>query len=97
MAHEDVLVDRNDRVAWVTLNRPDRLNAMNTSLLHRLGEVIDEVAEDPGVSVMVIRGAGRACQCPARHRVCRRRHSPNCQFRQCHLGISFQWRFADRS
>jgi enoyl-CoA hydratase/carnithine racemase len=60
MAHDDVLVERNDRVAWVSLNRPERLNAMNTSLLHRLGEVIDELGEDPSVSVMVIRGSGRA-------------------------------------
>jgi enoyl-CoA hydratase len=57
---EEVLVEHDGRTAWVTLNRPERLNALNTALLGRFGEVINELGEDPGVSVVVIRGAGRA-------------------------------------
>jgi enoyl-CoA hydratase/carnithine racemase len=60
MADDEVLVERDDQVAWISLNRPDRLNAMNTRLLHRFGEVVDELGADPGISVLVIRGAGRA-------------------------------------
>jgi enoyl-CoA hydratase len=60
MADDEVLVERAGRVAWVTLNRPEQLNALNATLLHRFGEAVDELGADPGVSVLVIRGAGRA-------------------------------------
>ena len=60
MADDEVLVERNGRVAWVTLNRPQRLNALNTRLLDRFGEVIGELGDDPDTSVLIIRGAGRA-------------------------------------
>lgn len=46
-------------VATVTLNRPDRLNAMNTALLERLLVVIEQAVDDSNVGVIVIRGAGR--------------------------------------
>jgi enoyl-CoA hydratase len=60
MADDEVLVERVGRAAWITLNRPERLNALNARLLHRFGAVIDELGADPDVSVLVIRGAGRA-------------------------------------
>ncbi len=44
--HNEVLVERDGGIAWITLNRPDQLNAMNTALLHRLGEVIDDLGAD---------------------------------------------------
>jgi enoyl-CoA hydratase/carnithine racemase len=56
----EVLVERDGGIAWITLNRPDKLNAMNTALLHRLGEVIDELGADDSARVLIIRGAGRA-------------------------------------
>jgi enoyl-CoA hydratase len=60
MADDEVLVERDGRAAWITLNRPERLNALNARLLHRFGAVIEELGADPDVSVLVIRGAGRA-------------------------------------
>jgi enoyl-CoA hydratase len=55
-----VLLERRGPAAWITLNRPEKLNAMNgdvvTSLRHRLREV----ASDPEVKVVVLTGAGRA-------------------------------------
>lgn len=56
----EVLVERDGGLAWITLNRPERLNAMNTSLLRQLGEVIDELGADDSARVLIIRGAGRA-------------------------------------
>ena len=54
-----VLVERDGPVTWITLNRPERLNALNEAMLRRLDEVI--VAERSSDSrVLVIRGAGRA-------------------------------------
>jgi enoyl-CoA hydratase/carnithine racemase len=55
-----VLVERDGPVAWLTFNRPERLNALNEQLLTRFGELIDELGADSGVSVIIIRGAGRA-------------------------------------
>jgi enoyl-CoA hydratase len=47
-------------VDWVTMNRPDRLNAMNPALIEDLNRYFDAVSETPRVRVVVLRGAGRA-------------------------------------
>ncbi|WP_327745462.1 enoyl-CoA hydratase/isomerase family protein [Streptomyces europaeiscabiei] len=52
-------VDDNGRVRTITLNRPDRLNALNTSVLDALaGEVRRVAEENRGIRCLVIRGAG---------------------------------------
>lgn len=52
-----------DGVATVTLNRPERKNAWSIPMERRFFALLDEVAEDPAVRVVVITGAGRAF-CP---------------------------------
>ena len=47
-------------VALLTLNRPDRLNAMTAELVGALHARLDEVADDPGTRVVILTGAGRA-------------------------------------
>ncbi len=49
-----------DGVADVRLNRPDKLNALSPASFVRLGEVLEDVTDDPSVSVVVLRGEGRA-------------------------------------
>lgn len=56
---ETVLVRREGRVAIVTLNRPDTLNALNADIMHRLPEDLRGVAEDDAVRCVVLTGAGR--------------------------------------
>ena len=56
---ETVLLDIADRVATVTLNRPEKLNALNTELMDGLVPAIEKVAEDKEVHCVVITGAGR--------------------------------------
>ena len=57
----DLTVDNVDRVATVTLNRPDRLNAINHPGLHdELENVMLDLAADREVNAIVITGAGRA-------------------------------------
>lgn len=46
-------------IAQITLNRPDKLNAMTTELVETLHRSLDELAVDPSVRVIVLTGAGR--------------------------------------
>jgi enoyl-CoA hydratase len=56
----ELLVERSERVAWITLNRPERLNALTNDLIHGLAKIVTELGDDPAVRVLVLRGAGRA-------------------------------------
>jgi len=55
-----VLYERNGGVAVITLNRPDRLNAMTPALFQALMDRLDEARDDRQVRVVIITGAGRA-------------------------------------
>lgn len=55
----ELLVDRDGPVAWLTLNRPSRLNALTMTMLDQLTEALTEL-EHSDARVVVIRGAGRA-------------------------------------
>ena len=57
-AFKTVIYEKRDRVAWVTLNRPDKLNAYNVEMRDDLFEVLSAVHEDPEVRAMVLAGAG---------------------------------------
>lgn len=57
---DHVLYDLSDGVATITLNRPDRRNAMSGPMIERLGELLDETGRDAGVRALVLTGAGRA-------------------------------------
>ena len=57
---ELVGLETSGGVASVTLNRPDKLNALSTGLLGALRETLERVAADPEVRVVVLTGAGRA-------------------------------------
>ena len=58
--YETVDLTLRDGAAWVTLNRPDALNAWNTTLGEELHDAIHRVADDPEVRAVVVTGAGRA-------------------------------------
>jgi len=58
MPHE-LLETVTDRVATLTLNRPDRLNALSSPMLEGLLEALPRLAADPQVAVVVLTGAGR--------------------------------------
>jgi enoyl-CoA hydratase len=53
-----VLVEKQDRIAWVTLNRPDKLNALNNELLKELECELVGLEHDAAVGVIVFTGAG---------------------------------------
>src|SRR5580692_4728753 len=47
-------------VATITLNRPDRLNALNSAMYHGLSEAFDQTDRDDKVRAVIVTGAGRA-------------------------------------
>ncbi len=55
----DLLETTADGVAVLTLNRPDRLNALSQDMLNGLHDALERCAEDPAVGAIVITGAGR--------------------------------------
>jgi len=57
---DEILIGVADDVATVTLNRPDRRNAMNAALLRALAAAFDDLGARPDVRVIVVRGAGPA-------------------------------------
>ena len=58
MAYETLLYEVDDRVATITLNRPERHNALSQKLCAELMEVVRAADQDPSVRVLVITGAG---------------------------------------
>ncbi|KKJ78377.1 enoyl-CoA hydratase [Kiloniella litopenaei] len=57
-AQDTVLVWREDNIATVVLNRPEKLNAFNLAMWHDLGTVMLELGDDDSVRCVIIRGAG---------------------------------------
>lgn len=58
--YTQLAINRQARVATVTLNRPESLNVINGAMHHELATVFDQLADDPQVAVIVLTGAGRA-------------------------------------
>lgn len=58
MNYTTILVEKADNIAIVTVNRPEKLNALNSTVLKELGEVFDELATDSSVRAVVMTGAG---------------------------------------
>jgi len=55
---EPILVERRGRVGLVTLNRPEKLNALNSALVMQLEQAIRELEADDDVGAIVVTGAG---------------------------------------
>ncbi len=56
--YQYILVERNERVGIVTLNRPKELNALNNQLVGELAEALEEFDRDEAIRCVVITGAG---------------------------------------
>lgn len=54
-----LIEERHGSVALLTLNRPDSLNALDTALMRRLTEVLEQVAADDAIACVVLTGAGK--------------------------------------
>jgi enoyl-CoA hydratase len=60
MPYELLLLEIADRIATVTINRPDKLNALNDAMMRELSTMMDELTVNRDVGAIVLTGAGRA-------------------------------------
>ena len=60
MAYETLMVDRQDPLALIRLNRPQALNALNSQLMDELTSALDEAEADDAIRVIVLTGSDRA-------------------------------------
>ncbi|WP_339769055.1 enoyl-CoA hydratase [uncultured Pseudosulfitobacter sp.] len=60
MAYETIIVDVDDHVARITLNRPDALNALSDELLGELADAVTDAQKDDKVRCIVITGSEKA-------------------------------------
>jgi feruloyl-CoA hydratase/lyase len=58
--YETVLIEKEDRIAFVILNRPEKRNAMSPQLHRDMDAALDELADDAETDVLVLTGAGDA-------------------------------------
>ena len=59
MDFEDLLFEKDGDVAIITLNRPDRMNAMSAAMTQGMLDLVREMGKDPDIKVIVLTGAGR--------------------------------------
>ncbi len=55
-----VLYESRGSIGWITLNRPEVLNAINPAMLHGLLKILDEASKDSSTRVLILTGSGRA-------------------------------------
>jgi 2-(1,2-epoxy-1,2-dihydrophenyl)acetyl-CoA isomerase len=59
MNYESLLFEKKDGIATITLNSPDKLNAISTKMKESLFAAMDEVNKDDSIKVVILTGAGR--------------------------------------
>ncbi len=59
MSYEGILFEKKDGIATITLNSPDKLNAISTKMRESLMLASDEVSQDDNIKVVILTGAGR--------------------------------------
>lgn len=59
-SNDTVITSHADRVLTVTLNRPERLNALTTEMVVKLHDIVTDAAKNPDVGAVVLTGAGTA-------------------------------------
>ncbi|WP_394996451.1 enoyl-CoA hydratase/isomerase family protein [Emticicia sp.] len=60
MNYQDIIVERQESIAIISLNRPAALNALSPNLIRELKLALQEIARDNSCKVLIVKGAGRA-------------------------------------
>jgi 2-(1,2-epoxy-1,2-dihydrophenyl)acetyl-CoA isomerase len=58
MALKHLTVEKKDKIASIILNRPNVMNAMSKEMIMGLRDVMQEIAADEGIQVLIVKGAG---------------------------------------
>ena len=58
MAYENLIYEKRDGIAWITLNRPKVLNALNRKTIEELRAILTDARDDRAVRVLILTGAG---------------------------------------
>ncbi|MEN6324794.1 MAG: enoyl-CoA hydratase/isomerase family protein, partial [Syntrophomonas sp.] len=58
MEYKNVILEKEDNLAILYINRPKALNALNVETIREIGRAIDEVKEDDAIKALIITGAG---------------------------------------
>ena len=58
MKFDNILVVKNSKIAQVTINRPNKLNALNSATIHELSDAFEDLEDDEDVNVIVLTGSG---------------------------------------
>jgi enoyl-CoA hydratase len=56
--YQTLLVSLEENILTVTINRPDKLNALNKSVIEELGKVVDDVYSNPDIKAVILTGSG---------------------------------------
>ena len=73
MSYQNIILDRTERVAKITLNRPKALNALNAELIVELNAALDDLEADDAIGVIVITGSEKPSPPAPTLRKCRAR------------------------
>ena len=57
-SYDHLLYEVEDGTAWITVNRPEKLNALNRATVEEIASAADRAAEDSGVRALILTGAG---------------------------------------
>ncbi len=60
MSYDTILVEKSNRIAIITLNRPEKLNAINLQMKNELYQSLEEIEADDGIRIVIMTGAGKA-------------------------------------
>jgi enoyl-CoA hydratase len=63
MPYETLLYDKKQRIGYVTLNRPNLLNAQSPEMFEELAQVFGDIKRDPDVGAVIVTGAGDRAFC----------------------------------
>lgn len=61
--NKEIIFEKKDNIAWIILNRPEKLNALSIKMLEEISTIINKIEEDPEIKCVVITGSREKSFC----------------------------------
>ncbi|MEM3406706.1 MAG: enoyl-CoA hydratase-related protein [Nitrososphaerota archaeon] len=61
--NEEIIFEKKDNIAWIILNRPEKLNALSMKMLEEISSVLDKIEKDLEIRCIIITGFGEKSFC----------------------------------